>query len=44
MEHLIKYIMNEADVDYEQASDCAYSLMHAIDGMIEEYFEALEEE
>lgn len=39
MENLIKYIMNEANVDYERASDCAYRIMYALDDMIEAYFE-----
>lgn len=39
MEHLIAYIMNEANVDYEAATDCAYALMDGLDERIRSYFD-----
>ena len=39
MEHLIEYIISQADVDHEAAVECAYHIMQAVDEMIESYFE-----
>ena len=39
MEHLIEYVRLQTDVDYEEAVECTYHIMQAVDEMIENYFE-----